>query len=94
MFTLPCLFPPSSPLPSFPFCSTGAWTQGLPLERLCQLFSCDGFFWDRVLQTICPGWLWATILLVSASWVARITGVSHRCPALFFFFSVFVCLMG
>jgi hypothetical protein len=36
------------------------------------------FFWDRVLQTICPDWLWTSILLISASWVARITGVSHR----------------
>jgi hypothetical protein len=38
---------------------------------------CDGFFQDRVLRTICPGWLSVTILLISASWVARITGVSH-----------------
>jgi hypothetical protein len=36
-----------------------------------------GIFWDRILQTICPGWLWTSILLISASWVARITGVSH-----------------
>jgi hypothetical protein len=28
-------------------------------------------------RTICPGWLWTAILLISASWVARITGVSH-----------------
>jgi hypothetical protein len=27
------------------------------------------------------GWLWTTILLISASWVARITGVSHQNPA-------------
>jgi hypothetical protein len=39
-----------------------------------------GFFWDRVSQTICPGWLRKVILLISASWVARITGVSHQCP--------------
>jgi hypothetical protein len=30
------------------------------------------FFQDRVLGTICPGWLWTTILLISASWIARI----------------------
>jgi hypothetical protein len=36
------------------------------------------YFWDRVLQTICPGWLWTMILLISASWVARITGMSHQ----------------
>jgi hypothetical protein len=39
---------------------------------------CDGYFQDRVSWTICLGWLWATILLISASWVARIIGVSHH----------------
>jgi hypothetical protein len=34
-------------------------------------------FWDRVLWTICPGWPRTVILLISASWVARITGMSH-----------------
>jgi hypothetical protein len=38
-------------------------------------------FWDRVSKTICPGWLHTTILLISASWVARITDMSHRCQA-------------
>jgi hypothetical protein len=28
---------------------------------------CDGFFRDRVSQTICLGWLWPAILLISAS---------------------------
>jgi hypothetical protein len=44
-----------------------------------------GFFQDRVLQTICPGWLPTVILLIFAFWVARITGVSHWCLALTFF---------
>jgi hypothetical protein len=44
------------------------------------------FFWwwifqDRVSRTICPGWLRTVILLISASWVARITDVSHWHPA-------------
>jgi hypothetical protein len=43
---------------------------------------CDSFYWDRVSRTICLGWLQTGILLISASWVARITGVSHWCPAL------------
>jgi hypothetical protein len=30
---------------------------------------------------ICPGWLWTMILLISASWVARIVGMSHWRPA-------------
>jgi hypothetical protein len=32
-------------------------------------------FQNRVSQTICPGWLQTSILLISASWVARITGM-------------------
>jgi hypothetical protein len=39
-----------------------------------------GFFWDRV-SNVCPVWLRTAILLISASWVARIIGVSHQCPA-------------
>jgi hypothetical protein len=38
----------------------------------------DVFFWDRVSWTICPGWLRIAILLISASWIARIIGVSHQ----------------
>jgi hypothetical protein len=34
-------------------------------------------FCDRVWGTVCPGWLQTSILLISASWVAGITGVSH-----------------
>jgi hypothetical protein len=41
--------------------------------------------WDRVSWTICPGWPWTVILLISASQVARITCVRHQCPALFAF---------
>jgi hypothetical protein len=39
------------------------------------------FFQDRVSGTISPGWLQTTILLISASLVARITGLSHLCLA-------------
>jgi hypothetical protein len=47
---------------------------------------CDRVFWDRASQTICPGWFRTVILLIFASWVARMTGVSHWCleAALFF----------
>jgi hypothetical protein len=41
-----------------------------------------GFFEIESCRTICPGWLQTGILLISASWVARITGVSHQRPAL------------
>jgi hypothetical protein len=37
------------------------------------------FFWEDF--TICLGWLWTIIFLISASWVARITGGSHWHPA-------------
>jgi hypothetical protein len=33
------------------------------------------------MGTICLGSLWTTILLISASWVARIIGMSHQHPA-------------
>jgi hypothetical protein len=46
----------------------------------------DRFFWDRVSWTISLGWLWTAILLISASWVAKIIWVSHQCPAHFFVF--------
>jgi hypothetical protein len=53
------------------------------------LFS-DGFFRDRVSQAIYLGWLWTIILLISASWVAGITCVSHQRPVDFLLF--FFCL--
>jgi hypothetical protein len=49
--------------------------------KLHQPLFVKGFFQDRVLQTVCTGWLWTTILLISTSWIARITGLSHWCPA-------------
>jgi hypothetical protein len=67
----------------FLFCGTRVWTQSLHLEPLHQPYFCDEFFRDRISRTICLGWLWTVILLISASWVARITGVSHRCLAKF-----------
>jgi hypothetical protein len=56
------------------------------------LFCDDGFFWDRVSQTIFQGWLWSAILLITASWVPRITGVSHRCQAPMGIFNVGIFL--
>jgi hypothetical protein len=46
-----------------------------------------GFFRDRVSRTICPGWLRTAILLISASWVARTTSVSHWHSS----YSIFYC---
>jgi hypothetical protein len=42
---------------------------------------CVGYFPDKVSGTIYWAWLRNAILLISASWVDRITGVSHWCPA-------------
>jgi hypothetical protein len=68
---------------SFFFCSGRAWTQGLHNEPLRQLFFCDRLFQDRVSRTIYLVWLQTMILLISASWVARIAGMNHRHPALY-----------
>jgi hypothetical protein len=57
-------------------CSSGILTH-LHLEPLHQPFILRRVFWDRVLGTVCQGWLWTTILLISASWVGRMTGLSH-----------------
>jgi hypothetical protein len=64
------------------FCSSGVWIQGLHLEPLHQPFLVMGFSEIGSCQLlICPGWFQTLILLISASWVARITGVGHQCPA-------------
>jgi hypothetical protein len=54
----------------FLFFSTGVWTQGLHFEPLHKPFF--------VMVFLKIGCLSTSILLISASWVARITGVSHR----------------
>jgi hypothetical protein len=61
----------------FLFCSTGAWTRSTHWATLSAPF----LWWvfkDRVSWTICLGWLQTAILLISASWVAGITGMSCR----------------
>jgi hypothetical protein len=62
-------------------CDTGTWTQGLHLWATPPALFLWRVFQDKVSWTICPSWLRSTILLISASWVARITGVSHQHPA-------------
>jgi hypothetical protein len=51
-----------------------------------------GYFWDRDLRIICLGWFWTMLLLISASWVARITGMSHWCPAFLPFVNSQLCV--
>jgi hypothetical protein len=57
---------------------------GFELRASCLSYSTSPFLWfffffqDRVSKTICRGWLRTTILLISTSWEARLTGVSHH----------------
>jgi hypothetical protein len=44
---------------------------------------CDEFFQYSVSWPILLGWLWTKILLTSASWVARITGMCSWCLVYF-----------
>jgi hypothetical protein len=76
----------------FFFGGTGVWIQSLTIvmQMLYHLnYSASQFVcvcvcvsvcvcFDRVLRTICQGWLWTVILLFSASWVARNIGVGHQ----------------
>jgi hypothetical protein len=64
------------------------------------LFFCEGFFKIVSHRTLCPGWLRTANFLISASWVAKITGVSHwclscqwplRCTAPFLVLAIFLC---
>jgi hypothetical protein len=57
----------------------------LYLEPLHQSFFCIGIFWDKLSPAICPGWLWSVILLITASWVAMITALSHQHSSVFVF---------
>jgi hypothetical protein len=69
------------------FLPTLAWTSLLLLytshcgwgERHTPLHPATG--WDEVAWTFCPHWPQTTTLLLSASFVARITDVSHWQPA-------------
>jgi hypothetical protein len=81
-------------LPFLIFGSSGVSTQGLTLARhtLYHLSHSTSWFFAvffrgggrggiRSPKLFALGWLRTAILLISASWVAGITGVSHQCPA-------------
>jgi hypothetical protein len=62
-----------------------------PWATLPALF-CDRSFRDRVSWTVCLGWLRTTILLIPASWIARIVGMSHwRLAVHLFWCRFFLC---
>jgi hypothetical protein len=53
----------------------------------------DGSSRDRISWTICLGWLQTVILLISASWVAKITDMSTAAQLIFFWFGLgFFCM--
>jgi hypothetical protein len=52
------------------FCDIGVWTQGLHLQPLHQ-----PFFW--VSRAVCLDCFQTPIFLISASWAAKIIGISH-----------------
>jgi hypothetical protein len=52
---------------------------------------CVRYFWDKISQTICPGWLQNMTLFISASWITRITSMSHQhLPVLRFLKCIFI----
>jgi hypothetical protein len=53
---------------------------------------CVGYFWERVSPSICLGWPQTAILLISASWVVRITGWHPALWSIFIF--PFMVLFG
>jgi hypothetical protein len=69
----------------FVFCRLGLELRANTLSHSTSPFLWWVFF-NIVSQTICLGWLWTAVLLISAPWVAGITGVSHLHPAYHVFF--------
>jgi hypothetical protein len=67
----------------FFFSELGLEIRAYTLSHSTSPFFCDEYFRDRVSRAIYPGWLRTMILLISASWVARVTGMNHQPPALF-----------
>jgi hypothetical protein len=67
----------------FFFGGTGVWTQGFTgLDHTSSPFLFWLFWrWNILNYFICLGWPQNVILSLSASQVARITGVSHQCLA-------------
>jgi hypothetical protein len=71
------------------FSGTIVWTQGFVLQSRYSFYLlsntsspfCYGSFGNRVWGTICPSLLQTLSLPISASQVAKITGVSHWLPA-------------
>jgi hypothetical protein len=48
-------------------------------------------YWDGVSLTFCVGWPWTLIILISASWVVGITGVSHHISIIYLLIFILWC---
>jgi hypothetical protein len=70
-------------LVAFYFCVQYWGLNGLHPEPLYQPFFMMGFLEIGSQKLLCPGWLRILILLISASWVARIIDMHHQCLAFF-----------
>jgi hypothetical protein len=72
-------------LPHLLFVELGFEFRAYTLSHNTSLFCKVGFcFWDRVSWTVCSDWLWTLILLISISWVSKITSVIHWCLPVFY----------
>jgi hypothetical protein len=63
----------------FFFGGTGIWTYVYHFSHTSSPF-CSGYFGNGILGTICLSCPWTVSLLISASQLGRITGMSHRHP--------------
>jgi hypothetical protein len=69
------------------FCGIGVWTLYFMLARQALYYlshstnPVTGIFLGMVLNYLPWSWIWNVILLISTSWVARITDRSHQHPA-------------
>jgi hypothetical protein len=63
------------------FCGTGVWTQSLHLESLYQPIFVLGIFEIGSHKLFAWVHFQTKILLISAYWVARITGANYRHPS-------------
>jgi hypothetical protein len=68
-----------SSFPNLPHPILGFELRAYTLSHSTSPFLWWGFSRWGVSRTICLGWLQTRILLNFASWVARITGLSHQC---------------
>jgi hypothetical protein len=75
-------------IPALPKKELSVWIKIKKKENWIELHEVFGYFWNRVSGTICLDWPQTTILLICASWVTRIIGMSHQRLADFLLFDI------